>query len=478
MDKQIKQSILILGVLIVLSVAFAIVFYLQKQNAETHVASLTSEVADYEAKSTEYQKKIKSLQDESARIKKDLDARNADNADLSRKVDAAKNDAEQLSRDLDKARKSGDALDGKIENLRRERDDLIKQVTELKNRPEKVVEKIVYRDNPAAAAGATADAAATGSLPAGETPVAGSPEGVTPGQAVKDMFASVAGSSSETAGRENEKYWAAVVREKAALELEVQKVKTQLSDSTLQITELKKSNSDLENELGRIKNEKEAIIRKIKYGEDLADNISVELARARNEQKLSQDRSDELLAENQKLRLDIKQLTTTKVALEKSIAGLSEEKASIEKKLSETESVIQSRVDEMWQIKKDIDTRFGTNGAKNTQAAGDRSSSGEVELAPIVVSGKKGGRKAASQSAGAISASRKFQGSVVSVNEENNFIIVSLGEKTGIRVGDTLSVYHNGAQIGSVEIIQVRQDISAADIKQKIAPFSVGDTVR
>ena len=477
MDKQIKQSILILGVLIVLSVAFAIVFYLQKQNAETHVASLTSEVADYEAKTIEYQKKIKSLQDESARTKKDLDARNADNADLLKKVDAAKNDAEQLSRDLEKVRKNGDVLDGKIENLRRERDDLIKQVTDLKNRPEKVVEKVVYRDN---VTGAVVDAPATGVVAAGAVPSEGNPDGVTPGQAVKDMFASVAGASSSTAGRENEKYWAAVVREKAALELEVQKVKTQLSDSTLQITELKKSNSDLENELGRIKNEKEAIIRKIKYGEDLADNISVELARARNEQKLSQDRSDTLLAENQQLRLDIRQLTTTKVALEKSIAGLSEEKSSIEKKLSETESIIQSRVDEMWQIKKDIDTRFGTDGAKNTRstAAGDRSSSSEVELAPIVVSGKKGARKASPQSAGMTAASRKFQGSVVSVNEENNFIIVSLGDKTGIRVGDTLSVYHNGAQIGSVEIIQVRQDISAADIKQKIAPFSVGDTVR
>ncbi len=478
MDKQIKQSILILGVLIVLSVAFAIVFYLQKQNAETRVASLTVVVADHEAKSIEYQKKIKTFQDDYAKLKKDFDQRGGENADLQKMVSAAKSDAQQLSQEVEKARKNSQALDDKLENLRRERDGLIKQVTELKNRPEKVVEKIVYRDNPSAASG---EASLGGALPAVTVPGSGNQEGVTPGQAVKDMFASAAGASSSTAGRENEKYWAAVVREKAALELEIQKIKTQLSDSSLQITELKKSNSDLEIELGRIKNEKEDIIRKIKYGEDLADNISIELARARNEQKISQDRSDELLAENQQLRVNIKQLTTTKVALEKSIAGLSEEKAAIERKLSETESVIQSRLDEMWQIKKDIDTRFGADNARNARAtvARDRSSSGEVELAPIVVSGKKGGaRKPLPQAAGTASASRKFQGSIVSVNEENNFIIVSLGDKTGIRVGDALNVYHNGAQIGSVEVIQVRQDISAADIKQKMAPFSVGDTVR
>jgi hypothetical protein len=67
---------------------------------------------------------------------------------------------------------------------------------------------------------------------------------------------------------------------------------------------------------------------------------------------------------------------------------------------------------------------------------------------------------------------------VVSVNQDNNFVIVDLGERSGIKVGDAFKVYHNGVQVVSVEVIQVRQDISAADIKQKTAPFSVGDTIR
>ena len=53
-----------------------------------------------------------------------------------------------------------------------------------------------------------------------------------------------------------------------------------------------------------------------------------------------------------------------------------------------------------------------------------------------------------------------------------------LSEKTGIKVGDPLKVYRNGNHIGSVEVIQVRKDISAADIKQKSTAFKPGDTVK
>ncbi len=468
MDKQIKQSILILGVLITLSVAFAIVFYLQKQAAENRVALLSDQVTQYETKDRETQKKMKGLQDDSVKLRQDLDQRTTERASLLKKSEETQRSFEKLSDDFDKVQRERSEWDAKLANFRRERDDLLKQVTDLKSRPvpEKIVEKIVYRDKPVDAAAA---ADALGVDNAG---------GVSPAQAMNEVFAAAANSSMPTGvSHENENYWASVIKQKAALELELQKVKEDLSNSNLQVAELKKNNSDFEMELGRLKNEKEAIIRKIKYGEDLADNISVELARARNEQKLSQDRSDQLLSENQQLRMDIKQLTTTKVALEKSIANLSEEKNSIEKKLVETENVIQGRIDEIWQIKKDIDTRIDTQHTTNI--------SNEIELAPIVVSAKKNASQAPvtksapkAVAAKPVAASKKAQGSIVSVNEDNNFVIVDLGERTGVKAGDAFKVYHNGVQVGAVEIIQVRQDISAADIKQKTTPFSVGDTVR
>lgn len=446
MDKQIKQSILILGVLITLSVAFAIVFYLQKQAAENQAALLSDQVTEYETKDREMQKKFANLQNDAATLRQELDRRTSERASLVKKAEEAQGDLDKMRGDFDRMQRESTEWDSKFANFRRERDDLLRQITELKSRPvpEKIVEKVVYRDRPSGT-----DAG-----------------GVPPAQAMNEVFAAAANSTMPTSvSRENENYWANVIKQKAALEIELQKAKEDLSTANVQIAELKKNNSDSEMEIGRLKNEKEAIIRKIKYGEDLADNISVELARARNEQKLSQDRADQLMAENQQLRMDIRQLTTTKVSLERSIANLSEEKNSIEKKLVETENIIQGRIDEIWQIKKDIDNRIDTQRSANI--------ANEIELAPIVVSAKK-----STPASKRPAASKKAQGSIVSVNEDNNFVIVDLGERSGINVGDAFKVYHNGVQIGSVEVIQVRQDISAADIKQKTAPFSVGDTVR
>jgi predicted nuclease with TOPRIM domain len=210
-----------------------------------------------------------------------------------------------------------------------------------------------------------------------------------------------------------------------------------------------------------LKNERDEIVSKIKYGEDLADSLSIELARSRNDQKAVQDRADKVTAENQSLRGDIRQLTTTKVALEKSISKLTDEKGVIEKKLVETENIIQSRIDEIWKIKKDVDKRFDIN--KNAY--------GEVELAPIVVNAGSAPAKMTAESV-------RKAGNIVSINEENNFVVINLGEKDNVRVGDALKVYRDKSAIGTIAVIQVRKDISAADIKQRTSAFKPGDTVR
>ena len=448
MSIKIKQSILILGVLVALAVVVGYVLFAQKQSAEARVEILSGRVSEYEAKAIEQQKKLSSLQADADSLRKDLDQRNNERDGFVKKVDDAQLEITRLNNEIQKTKKAQLDWDEKLTSVRRERDELIKQVMDLKSKgaAEKIVEKIVYRDSPAEA-----------------------------GQNVSNQALTVEAGS--------DLYWAGVVRQKAALELELKKLKEDLSKSNLVVSELKKSNSDVELELGRVKNERDEIVRKIKYGEDLADNLSVELARARNEQKMTGDRFAQIGEENQQLRQDVKQLTTTKVALEKSIAGLSEEKNVIEKKLVETENIIQSRIDEIWQIKKDIDKRF--EGRNTKQPAG------EVELAPIVVNKEEAPQEkvdvekivpavkvSVDASAKTTTRTGKIQGSIVSLNEDNNFVIIDQGEKTGIKVGDSFKVYHKGTVVGTIEVIQVRQDIAAADIKQKTSALSVGDIVK
>jgi hypothetical protein len=63
--------------------------------------------------------------------------------------------------------------------------------------------------------------------------------------------------------------------------------------------------------------------------------------------------------------------------------------------------------------------------------------------------------------------------------EENNFVIVDLGEQDGVKVGQTFNVFRNTEKIASLEVIQIRKEISAADIKS-VTPGSklkIGDLV-
>jgi len=186
----------------------------------------------------------------------------------------------------------------------------------------------------------------------------------------------------------------------------------------------------------------------------------LELARAQNEKKFLNDRVQKTLEENSSLRDQIKQLTSTKIALEKSIVRLQDEKKQIEKKLMETENVIQSRIDQIWSIKENLDKDLKP-----------QTKSGQVELPPIVVAQD-------GVSADNTTVAVGFSGTVVSMNPDNNFVIVDIGENSGLKVGDTLSVYRGTEYIAGLEVIQLRKDIAAADIKEKVAAINVGDVVR
>jgi hypothetical protein len=220
--------------------------------------------------------------------------------------------------------------------------------------------------------------------------------------------------------------------------------------------------------LDSLKNEKQSIEREIQYREDMVNNLSLELARTKNDKKFMGERADKLEKDNISLRQELKQLVVSKGALEKSIIRLSQEKDQIEGKLGQSESIIQSKIDEIWQIKGDIDKTV--DAAKIVNPTGS-----QMELSPIVVTsdGQAGTMAVPPSSQGP-----GFHGRVVSLNEDNNFVIIDLGESAGLKLGDVLGVYHDSKYIARLEVIQVRKDISAADIKEQWTKVRVGDTIK
>jgi hypothetical protein len=137
------------------------------------------------------------------------------------------------------------------------------------------------------------------------------------------------------------------------------------------------------------------------------------------------------------------------------------------KRLADTEGVIQNRINEIWQIKQTLDQKI----IQINQSKTDK----EVELPPIIVNSSGGASSVASDAP----VEKMGQAhKIISINGKNNFVIVDYGQTQGSTVGRILKVSRNGQEIGTLEVIQVRRDISAADIKEQKTNLQVGDQVR
>jgi hypothetical protein len=72
-----------------------------------------------------------------------------------------------------------------------------------------------------------------------------------------------------------------------------------------------------------------------------------------------------------------------------------------------------------------------------------------------------------------------LRGTVIEVHDADRFIVINLGVSAGIKKGIQMLVLRGDLEIGTVTIIQVRKDISAADITHLVSGFRIkeGDMV-
>ena len=436
MSIAVRVSVWILGMLVVVSAAVAVLALMQKQTLQGQNQSLHNQISDDGYKLADLTTKAKKLEDAADQLNNKISQAQQEKAQAQSLYDDLKHKSDDLQAQIEQANTDRDDWKNRVTTISRERDDLMQK---LKDRPTQIVYKTRIVPAPAAS----------------DNQPAPSPTG-------------------DVAAPQGDKYWASVLKQKAALQVELEKEKSDLNQAALQVVALKKQNSDLGVEVKKVSNEKDEIIQKIKYGQDLADNLSIDLARSRNDQQAVNDRADKLKEENLALLSQIRDLSSVKLELERTVARLTDDKNAMQKKLIETESVIQSRIDDIWKIKQGLDKKLSENAPV--------SSSGSMELPPIIVNAPNNQKQAPSQAGQAAPASvsmGKNQGSIISINESNNFVIVDLGqENSSVSVGNSLKVYRNSNEIATLEVIQVRRDICAADIKDKSVELKVGDIVK
>ena len=300
MSIAVRVSVWILGVLVAISAAVAVMALMQKQTMQGQNQKLHSEIIDDQNKMADLTTQVKKLQDTANDLNAKISQAQQEKTLLQSSFDDLKHKSDDLQAQLSQANADRDDWKGRTDTITRERDQLAEK---LKNPPVKIVykDRVIVKTVPAPAAPAAEDLNANLVPPSGAS---------TPDQ-----------------------YWAAVLKQKAALQMEVQKEKSDLDQAALQVVGLKKQNTDLQTQIKQLSNEKDEIVQKIKYGQDLADNLAVDLARSRNDQKAVNDRADRLKAENLELFSQIRGLNATKLDLEKTIARLTDDKDAMQKKL-------------------------------------------------------------------------------------------------------------------------------------------------
>lgn len=266
-------------------------------------------------------------------------------------------------------------------------------------------------------------------------------------------------------------YLAQVLKEKAELEVEVASLKNSLSDMQLKVNEVNETKKELDLQLSKLMQDKQDLERQFDYNKDYSEKViqklSADAARESKDKETILKQLNEIRSENASIRAQLKFLTSDKINLEKKLRLIDEEKQGVESRLISLNQSIESKLEDITDLKEDLNNA-DTITKKSNQAKA-------VELPPIVVSSSSNSQVAVS---GGKIITQSPEGKILSINKENNFVIVDIGQDTNIQKGSQLGVYRLNEKIGDIEIVQVRKNISAADIKQVIKPFRVGDIIK
>ncbi len=335
-------------------------------------------------------------------------------------INSSRNRISSLTADLERAVQEKRDIEGQIESLQREREELVDR---LKRRPEPQPEPQIIQQ----AAPQAADA-----------------------------------------------YWAGILKSKTSLELQLENLRNELRNAQTTNERLAREKSSLELELTNLNNDREELRRQLEYNQKVTDGITQEIVRERNDKMKMSNNLKSIKGENTVLMRQVKTLDSRKSELEKRVESLQQENAAFQKRFTEMEAMLTDRLTQIDALKNKLDD---ASAAGAGEAAGKEKKDGPVELAPIVVRPQPEKAQKALQGQEEPSSSEAL-GKILAVNRDNNFVVINLGRDAGINTGDVFKITRDDKDIGRIEVIQVRREISACDIKSENVPIKIGDKVR
>ena len=161
-------------------------------------------------------------------------------------------------------------------------------------------------------------------------------------------------------------------------------------------------------------------------------------------------------------QLDTEKIAKGQIILERDnlITELNKKSVSLQEstdRLSKTQERVTTLKEQIAQLRLQEKTEDETREVR--QGAGQLE---EIELGKIVV------------------ASEEIpKGEILSVNKKYNFVVINLGEKDAIKLGQIFSIYRKKRFIGNIKIVKLQDELSVADLSAdtKINSICKGDKV-
>lgn len=259
----------------------------------------------------------------------------------------------------------------------------------------------------------------------------------------------------------------------AALQEELNIVSAAKKSAELKIEETKRTVAGLEDKI-------------------IANNIQIE--NLNKELLQEKTEKEDAFAKILQLKETLDQQTTLRTVLQEQIAAAEGDTKKVQAELNKLKAIKAELEDKIKDLEKSSEyvelgkivvtpetpSLFGTpipeTAEENTAVAKDIAPSGAVSGAKEQPAGSS---KPAIDKAKKDRSSSGVDGKVLVVNRDYNFVVINLGSKDGVGIGDEFSIYHNDKYVGVVKVEKVHDSMAAAgfganDLKDKV---SEGDKV-
>jgi len=266
--------------------------------------------------------------------------------------------------------------------------------------------------------------------------------------------------SSSLSSGISEDHWADFVKKKAALEAKVDVLNRTLLDAKGRIAFLDKDNKELSIKIDQLKKTKGRLDEEVRFKERTLRVLSMDLVSEREERAAAVDELRKLRSENVSLKREIVLANKEKMKLQTTLKAAINKKEALENRMADAENVLKEKSLAFEELQEQLE--HAIVGSKRIVAA----ESASVQLPPIVVKPEAPGL-------------RGLRGEVIAVNKEERFVVVDIGEASGIRPGTLLRVMRGDREIATLEVIETRREISAADIREVVGGITLreGDIV-